>query len=180
MQWGRDGGTSFLCPPWGGPSERVRARRGSFVDGSRSPLSSPAAPVPPSPEPREGEFFCPPWGGPPERSEGEEGELQARFSSVACFRLVVIALRATLIACSALGGLGEGLVGDGEQVVAAIADASERMRAVAAQEVGDQNSLGEVVVTPFALTSAVYVEVKAFHTWGTPRPNSAGPGLSNS
>jgi len=79
-----------------------------------------------------------------------------------------------------LGGLGEGLVGYGEQVVTAIADASERMRAVAAQEVGDQNSLGEVVVTPFALTSAVYVDVKAFHTWGTPRPNSAGPGLSNS
>jgi hypothetical protein len=36
------------------------------------------------------------------------------------------------------------------------------------------------VVAPFALTSAVCVDVKAFHTWETPRPNSAGPGLSNS
>ncbi len=69
-----------------------------------------------------------------------------------------------------LGGLGEGLVGDGEQVVTAIADASERMPAIAAQEVSDQNSLGEVVVTPFALTGAVCVDVKAFHTWETPRP----------
>ena len=87
---------------------------------------------------------------------------------------------AALVTPLGLGGLGESLLADGEHVVTAIADASERIQAIAAQDVGDPNSLGKVVVTPFALAGAVCVDVKAFHTRGTPRPNSYGPGLSNS